>query len=363
VITLCSVIEKYNLVTLRKSCLRTLSQRVIFKPLFFQRMVMSLNGLLRVLGLIGKIIIGIVVAYAVIFSIACTAAIIIGYKAVMQPIKEVQYLVQHNPEKTIFIKQYCQEMKKKGKSETYFQVFIPFDSISKNLKTAVIAAEDDGFYMHPGFDIEAILNAYQYNRIHNKNARGASTITQQLAKNLFLTNEKTFARKFKELGYTLLLEKILAKDRIFELYLNYAQWGDSIFGCEAASQYYYKKSSTRLTLGEATHLAATLVSPERLNPRNVKSIFMQKRVETIANNLYLKHIINDSDYANMCGKNPPLDSIVPDSIVLKKMKENAEQLINAKYFGKSAQPSPNVSKKGYRVGGSKRVSSSTKGNP
>jgi monofunctional glycosyltransferase len=318
---------------------------------------MQRNVFLRIGFLVGKIFIGLLLAYAVIFSITVTISIFVGYKAVMRPIKDVQYLVQHNPQSTIFIKRFCQDMKKKGKPESYFQIFVPFDSISKNLKTAVIAAEDDGFYTHPGFDIEAILNAYQYNKAHNKNARGASTITQQLAKNLFLSDEKTFIRKFRELGYTLLLEKILDKDRILELYLNYAQWGDSIFGCEAASQYYFKKPSSRLTLAEATHMAATLASPERLNPRNVKSLFLQKRVEAIANNLYLKHMINDSVYSNMCGKNPPQDSIIPDSLALKKMKENAEQLINAKYFAKLPGLAPQgASKKAQHFGGgSKRT--------
>lgn len=279
------------------------------KQRFSLKKILRLNWLKKTLRIVGSIIFGITITYAVLFSVACTAAIVIAYKNIIRPIREVQYLIQNNPKETVFMKQYCQDMKNQGKPETVAQIFIPIDSISKNLKLAVIAAEDDGFYTHPGFDIPSILNAYQYNRVHNRNVRGASTITQQVAKNLFLSNEKSFMRKFKELGYTLLLENILGKDRILELYLNYAQWGDSLFGCEAASHYYFKKSSSRLRLGEATRMAAILASPTRLNPHQVKSIFLQKRIEVIANNLYMKHIINDTGYFILCGKSPAKDTV------------------------------------------------------
>jgi monofunctional biosynthetic peptidoglycan transglycosylase len=259
-------------------------------------------------ALVLKILVLLLLTYAVLFSVAGTIALVFIYKTVMGPFHEVQYLVRHNPPQSVFMKQFRAEMAKKGKSENLYQVFVPSDSISKNLKYAVIAAEDDGFYTHPGFDLAAIISAYQYNKQHSRNVRGASTITQQLAKNLFLTNEKSFTRKFMELGYTLLLEKYLGKDRILELYLNYAQWGDSIFGCEAASRCYFKKSCLHLTLGESTRLAATLVSPERLSPLNAKSNFMQKRIEVIANNLFLRHIIDDSVYTQVCGQSPPKDS-------------------------------------------------------
>jgi monofunctional glycosyltransferase len=302
----------------------------------------------QILGIIGKVAIGIAVTYAFVFSITCTILLYVAYKNITRPLKDVQYLTQHNPRETIFMRQYCLDMKKKGLQPVYSQTFVPIDSISKFLKLAVIAAEDDGFYTHPGFDIAAILDAYQYNKVHNRNARGASTITQQLAKNLFLSDEKNFIRKFRELGYTLLMEKTLGKDRILELYLNYAQWGDSLFGCEAASQFYFKKPSSRLTLAESARLAATLASPERLNPKSVKSVFLQKRIEVIANNLYLKHIIDDSIYSSMCGKAPPKDSL-SDSLNFDKMKEAARASISARFFTAPPpqKPSPST-KRGHR---------------
>lgn len=306
---------------------------------------------IQILRIIGQVFIGLAITYSLLFSIACTIFLYVAYTNIIRPIKDVQYLAQHNPKETIFMRQYCLDMKKKGLPPTPSQIFVPLDSISKQLKSAVIAAEDDGFYMHPGFDIAAILDAYQYNKIHNRNARGASTITQQLAKNLFLSDEKSFIRKFRELGYTLLMEKTLGKDRILELYLNYAQWGDSLFGCEAASQYYFKKPSSRLTLGESMRMAATLASPERLNPHSVKSVFLQKRIEVIANNLYLKHIIDDSIYSSVCGKTPPRDSLkdaaVDSTFDFNKMKEAARAAIASKYFANPPKQTVS-SKRGHR---------------
>jgi monofunctional biosynthetic peptidoglycan transglycosylase len=286
------------------------------------------------------------VTYSILFSIAGTVVLVIAYKNVIRPFKEVHYLVQHNPQETVFMKKYIEDMKSRHKPAALSQIFVPIDSISKNLKMAVIAAEDDGFYTHPGIDIPSILNAYQYNKLHSRNLRGASTITQQVAKNLFLSKEKSFTRKFRELGYTLLLENILGKDRILELYLNYAQWGDSLFGCEAAAQCYFKKPCSRLTLNESMRMAATLASPERLSPLNGKSVFIQKRIEVIANNLYLKHIINDTAYLTLCGKSPPRDTL-SDTLEFTKMKEMARAAIASKFFAKP-QTTPDQVKKGHR---------------
>lgn len=193
------------------------------------------------------------------------------------------------------------------------QVFVPIDSISPYLIDAVLAAEDDGFYTHPGFDLNAMLNAYEFNRSNNRIRRGASTITQQLAKNLFLNSDKNYSRKYKELGYTLLLEYFLGKERILELYLNYVQFGKNIFGCEVAAQKYYKKSSRNLSLREASQLAAILASPNKLNPFNNESHFMKQRMAVIANNMYLHKKVNAQTYSDITGTMPPVDSSAVDS--------------------------------------------------
>jgi monofunctional glycosyltransferase len=247
-------------------------------------------------------------AYAVAFSLAGTALIVWGWFAVTKPVRDVQYLVDHNPPETAYMKQYRASLRSQKKPDTLYQRFVRLDSISAALRNAVLAVEDDGFYTHPGFDIEAMLAAVEYNKDKNRIVRGASTITQQLAKNLFCDHEKNFMRKIREMGYTLLMEKYLGKDRILELYLNYAQWGDNIFGCEAAAREFYGKPSSKLTMAEASRLAATLAMPSRISPLNDKSAFIQKRVAVMANNLYRRHLLDDSGYQTLSGLPPPKDS-------------------------------------------------------
>lgn len=166
--------------------------------------------------------------------------------------------------------------------------FVPLDSISKHLQKAVIASEDAGFYFHPGFDVRAIAEALDANQIKGKTKFGGSTLTQQLAKNLFLSGERSWDRKFKELAYALLMEKELGKDRILELYLNYAQWGKDMFGCEVASQEYYKKSCSKLNLDQAINLAAVLASPGKHTPQMRQSQFMVQRRAVIYQNMFPK---------------------------------------------------------------------------
>ena len=278
----------------------------------------SSNLVLRILKIFFTVVITLFVTYSVLFSLAGTVAIIIGYQFVTKPIKEVKALKTTNPTETAFMKLYKNELVNEGSSDTLKHIFVPLDSISKNLITSVIASEDDGFYTHPGIDLEAMMQAAAYNRTQGEVKRGASTITQQMAKNLFLSKERSFKRKVKELVYALLMERYLGKDRILELYLNYAQWGKNIFGCEAASQEYFKKSSYNLSRTESARLAAVLAMPTKLSPHHTKSVFMSKRIAVIANNLYLHKIINDSTYFSLTGKLPTAKN---DSITVEKKRE------------------------------------------
>jgi monofunctional biosynthetic peptidoglycan transglycosylase len=206
------------------------------------------------------------------------------------------------------MKEFVETKSNEKEDDTLLHQFTPLDSISSFLVNSVIAAEDDGFYTHPGIDIEAIFDAMEYNRTQGEIKHGASTITQQLAKNLFLSSERSYNRKFMELIYALLMERYLGKKRILELYLNYAQWGKNIFGCEAASEYYYKKSSQYLTRSEAARLAAVLSMPSKLTPHH-RTSYMGKRLTMIAQNLYMRKSINDSDYFTLTGNYPiPKDS-------------------------------------------------------
>lgn len=143
------------------------------------------------------------------------------------------------------------------------QRWVDADQISKNAYAAVIAAEDQRFYQHHGFDLDAIYKAYIDNK-QGKKLRGASTISQQVSKNLFLTPARNYSRKALEIWFTFLVESLWSKDRILEMYLNIAEFGDHLFGIEAASRRYFGIPAQQLSERQAALLAATLPNPHVL---------------------------------------------------------------------------------------------------
>jgi len=156
--------------------------------------------------------------------------------------------------------------KEKKKSYRVYQVWTPFSKISPYLVKAVLIAEDDKFWKHEGFDYEAIQKAIEKDLKAKKFRVGGSTITQQLARNLYLSPEKSIIRKISEAVITWRMEQTLSKRRILELYLNVVEWGNGIFGVEAASRHYYGKPSSELTPEEAARLASVLPNPRKYNP-------------------------------------------------------------------------------------------------
>ena len=156
--------------------------------------------------------------------------------------------------------------REKRKSYRVYQVWTPFSKISPYLVKAVLIAEDDKFWKHEGFDYEAIQKAIEKDLKAKKFKFGGSTITQQLARNLYLSPDKSMIRKMSEAIITWRMEKILPKKRILELYLNVVEWGDGIFGVEAASRHYYEKPSSELSPEEAARLASVLPNPRKYNP-------------------------------------------------------------------------------------------------
>ncbi len=143
--------------------------------------------------------------------------------------------------------------------------WVPYERISPNLKRAVIASEDSGFVDHDGVEWDAIRKAWSYNQrqadLGRSRRRGGSTITQQLAKNLFLSNSRNYLRKGQELILTYMIEAVMSKRRILELYLNVAQWGTATFGAQAAARHYFRTDAARLSSGQAAQLAAMLPNP------------------------------------------------------------------------------------------------------
>jgi monofunctional biosynthetic peptidoglycan transglycosylase len=156
----------------------------------------------------------------------------------------------------------------------------PYGKISVQLKRAVIAAEDDKFVDHEGFDWEGMQQALEKNRRKGKLVAGGSTISQQLAKNLFLSPAKTPWRKAQEAVITLMLENLWDKRRILEVYLNSVEWGDGVFGAEAAARRYYKVSASQLTAAQAARLAVMLPAPRRFE-KNPWSAYVNRRTQTI----------------------------------------------------------------------------------
>jgi monofunctional biosynthetic peptidoglycan transglycosylase len=158
--------------------------------------------------------------------------------------------------------------------------FVPMEKISPHFVRAVLAVEDGGFYRHFGIDWKALSNAYKRNERAGRIRYGASTITMQLAKNLWLSNDRSYLRKLKEAVITFRLERYLTKKRIFEIYLNIIEMGDRIFGVEAAAKHYFNKSAIALSRDEAASLAAIIASPLKHSP-NENSRFMGIRRGTI----------------------------------------------------------------------------------
>lgn len=225
-------------------------------------------------------------------------AVWIGYELITFP--NISSLRNENPTTSSMIQYRISEAVADGKEPKKVMIWTPIDQISPNLQKAVLAGEDSRFFEHHGFDWDAIQKAWDEGMKEGEKEareegdydpddwippmpsfkRGASTVTQQLAKNLFLSEDRNFLRKGREAVYTYFLERELSKKRILELYLNVIEWGDGIYGAEAASRYYFKKSASDLTRDEAAFLAAMIPSPLNVfNPaKNRKRVVRRQKV-------------------------------------------------------------------------------------
>ena len=193
---------------------------------------------------------------------------------------DVQSLARHNPTSTALIEHRLAMASKQGRATSKRWTWVPLARISSNLQRAVIAAEDASFLNHEGFDWEGIKDAAIENLESGEMKRGGSTITQQLAKNLYLSSERSLLRKAREALITRSLERHLTKGRILELYLNVAEWGRGVYGAEAAARHHFGKPAADLTQDEAAWLAAMLPSPLRYDPLR-KTAFLTRRHQRI----------------------------------------------------------------------------------
>jgi monofunctional glycosyltransferase len=190
------------------------------------------------------------------------------------------YWVHQNPSTTAFMRDRLELMRESQPSAKLKHEWVDYDKISTNLKRAVIASEDAKFPDHHGFDWDGIQKAYEKNLKKGKLVAGGSTISQQLSKNLFLSSQRTPWRKLQEAVITVMLEAVMSKRRILEIYLNVIEWGDGVFGAEAAARHYYGASASRLTSYQAAKMAAMIPKP-RYYDKHRSTRFLNRKTATI----------------------------------------------------------------------------------
>jgi monofunctional biosynthetic peptidoglycan transglycosylase len=192
----------------------------------------------------------------------------------------IVYWTRYPPSTTAFMERSLETLQAKDPQAQLEHKWVPYERISIHLKRAVVAAEDARFLDHEGFDWAAIQKAIEKNEKKGKVVAGASTISQQLAKNLFLSGERSWLRKGQEAIITWMLEDTLSKQRILELYLNVAEWGDGVFGAEAAARHHFGVGAAALNAEQAAWLAVVLPSPRRYG-RGRLTPYLSGRVNTV----------------------------------------------------------------------------------
>ena len=192
----------------------------------------------------------------------------------------ILYWSKYPPASTAFMDRSLHALQEKDPQARLRHQWVPYDRISPSLKRAVVAAEDARFLDHEGFDWEMIQKAMAKNEKRGRVVAGASTISQQLAKNLFLSGERSWLRKGEEAIITWMLEDLLSKRRILELYLNFAEWGEGVFGAEAAARYHFGVPASALTAEQAAWLAVILPSPRRYQ-RGRLTPYLAGRIDTV----------------------------------------------------------------------------------
>jgi len=192
----------------------------------------------------------------------------------------VWYWTGNNPQSTAFMRARLEILQEDDARARLRHQWVPYNRISVHLKRAVVVAEDAKFMAHGGFDWDGIQYAFERNLREGEIVAGGSTITQQLAKNLFFSGERAWWRKGQEAAVAVMLETIMSKRRILEIYLNVIEWGDGVFGAEAAARHHYAASAAQLNPEQAARLAAIVPSPRRYGPSS-NTAYLQRRTQII----------------------------------------------------------------------------------
>ena len=216
----------------------------------------------------------------------------------------VDNLARNAPRETSMMRARRAEARKKGRSFRVDQRWIPYSRISPRLRRAVLIAEDDAFFAHGGLDWNEMRHAARTNIERRRVVRGGSTVTQQLAKNLYLGEERTLLRKVKEMILAVRIERSLTKRRIFELYLNLIEWGDGIYGVEAAAQRHFGVSAADLDARQSALLAAIIINPRRFSPVD-PAPRIQRRMRMILSRMKRRGYLSEEEYRVALGEAPP----------------------------------------------------------
>ena len=192
----------------------------------------------------------------------------------------VWYWAGNNPESTAFMRARLEILQQDNPQARLRQQWVPYQRISGHLKRAIVAAEDAKFVNHNGFDWDGIQKAYEKNLREGEIVAGGSTITQQLAKNLFFSGERTWWRKAQEAVVAVMIETVMSKRRILEIYLNVIEWGEGVFGAEAAARHHYGTTAAGLSPEQAARLASIVPSPRRYGPAS-DTAYLQRRTQTL----------------------------------------------------------------------------------
>jgi monofunctional biosynthetic peptidoglycan transglycosylase len=219
------------------------------------------------------------------FCYAAGTAVVVFFAYQFWFLTQILYWVDHNPVSTSVMDARLETLREKDPHAVLEHKWVPYSRISVDLKRAIITAEDQKFVEHDGFDWEGIQHALEKNQRRGRVVAGGSTITQQLAKNLFLSGERTLLRKGQEAILATMLEATMSKRRIFEIYLNVVEWGENVFGAEAASRHYFGVGAADLDAGQAARLAAMLPRP-RYYDRNRESPYLAGYTDSILSQMY-----------------------------------------------------------------------------
>jgi len=207
-------------------------------------------------------------------TVATAVALLLLYQ--LWIFAHVLWWIDHNPTSTAFMDAGLARQQDKNPDAELRHKWVPYERISIHLKRAIVAAEDAKFIEHEGFDVEGIQAAVEKNLKKGKLVAGGSTISQQLAKNLFLTGDRSFTRKGQEAIITLMIEATWSKRRILEVYLNVIEWGNGIYGAEAAARRYYKKSAANLSRDQAASMAAMVPNPRWLETHRSSRAYLRR---------------------------------------------------------------------------------------